>query len=105
MRGGTKVLWALALALLCVAAHFQVASCRGGAGGGGRGGGGRGGGGGSGRGRSGRPAIGAAGAVIGARTAAGGSHGHRSAAGGASGCGAWRVAGAGAALAGAALVW
>uniref|UniRef100_A0A0A9A424 Uncharacterized protein n=1 Tax=Arundo donax TaxID=35708 RepID=A0A0A9A424_ARUDO len=29
MRGGTRMLCALALALLCVAAHFQGACCRG----------------------------------------------------------------------------
>lgn len=104
MRGRARLLCALLLLLLCVAAHFQGAWCRSGRGGGGGGSGRGGGSGGSGRGGSGRPfAAGGAAGAVGSRHAAG-SRRH-SAADDPRGRGAWRVSGAAAALAAAALVW
>jgi hypothetical protein len=103
MRSGTRALCALVLAVLCVASHFEGACCRGV---GGRGGGGSGSGGRGGRGRGGRPFIGGAGVGAAVGMGAIGSHGHRhSSADSACGRGAWRLAGAGAALVAAALVW
>lgn len=115
MRRGTRALCALlALSLLCLALHFQGASCLAGGGGGARGGSGGGGGGRAARGGGAEEGGGAgSGSVVGAgaRTtdAAGGAsnvNGGRSTAvaRGASGRGAWRVAGAGAALVAAAAV-
>ncbi|KAG8086007.1 hypothetical protein GUJ93_ZPchr0010g10308 [Zizania palustris] len=116
-RGSARAVCALLLALLCVAAQFQGALCRSGAGGGGGGGSGRGGGGGGGGGRnggarggSGRPINGAAGAgagVIGSRAGASGSH-RRSDATCPHGRGFWRTSGAaaaGAVTSTAILVW
>lgn len=88
MRSGSKrLLCALALALLCMAARFQGACCRGGGGGHGVGESARGGHGGEESSRGGRGAV-AAGA------AGGGSSGHKRSSAGAWGRGAGRVSGA-----------
>jgi translation initiation factor IF-2 len=110
MRSGTRAPYALVLAVLCVASHFEGACCRGvgGRGGGGsaRGAGRPGSGGRGGWGRGGRPFLGGAGVGAAVGMGARGSHGHRhSSADGVRGRSAWRMAGAGAALATAALIW
>ncbi|CAM0954790.1 unnamed protein product [Alopecurus aequalis] len=126
MSGKARMLCALLMVLLCLAAHFQGACCRGGHGGGhGGGGGGHGGGGGGGHGGSGG-GRGAGGFGSGGGGSRGGSSGRgrpwtfpfffgssgsqshnnrRSAATEPRDRGVWRFSGAAAALAAAGLIW
>jgi hypothetical protein len=103
MRGQARLLCALGLVLLCVAANFQGAYCRGGGGGHGGGGGGHGGGGGGHGSGGGAHEGGGWGGGGGARGTGWWPHRH-SAAGETHGLAAWTVSGATATVAAAALL-